>query len=59
MSKQEAYDFFLVSLTVAIFATEDAFEGVPAGSLRYDELHEHNAELHRLLAALDDIANAI
>jgi hypothetical protein len=59
MTKQDAYDFFLASLTVAILATQNALEGEPAGSLPYDKLHEHNAKLQRLLVALDDIANAI
>jgi hypothetical protein len=57
MTKQDAYDFFFVSLTVAILAAQDAFEGVPTGSVSYNKLHDHNAKLQRLLAALDDIAN--
>lgn len=59
MTKQDAYDFFFVSLTVAILATQDALEGVPTGSLPYNKLHDHNAKLQRLLAALDDVAKAI
>lgn len=50
MTKQDAYDFFFVSLTVAIVATQDAFEGLPTGSLPYNKLHDHIATLQRLLA---------
>jgi hypothetical protein len=38
MTKQDACDFFFVSLTAAILATQDAFEGLPTGSLPYNKL---------------------
>jgi hypothetical protein len=34
MMKHDAYDLFFVFLMVAILATQDALEGVPAGSER-------------------------
>ena len=49
----------LVSQTVAIVVIQDAFEGVPVHSLLYDKLYQRNAELRRLLASLEVIAEAI
>jgi len=59
MNKQQAYDFFLASLSMEIIATGSALDEPEPSSSNYLALQERAAHLQRMLAALDDIYQAV
>ncbi|SAK88918.1 hypothetical protein AWB80_06208 [Caballeronia pedi] len=59
MNKQQAYDFFLASLSMEIIATGNTLEELEPSSENYLALQERAARLQRMLAGLDEIYHAV
>jgi predicted metal-dependent peptidase len=58
-TRTDAYNFFLNSLSERLVKLLKALDNTELGSVQHSKLTAEMTELQRLLAALDDIANAV
>jgi hypothetical protein len=59
MLKKQAYDFFLMALKDKLIVVLRQLDTTSVDSSLYDTLTDEQMRLQHLLAALDDIANAV